>query len=228
MFSTIPPPRQRLLVFARLPEPGRVKTRLARDVGDDRALAAYEAMLRDVLGTIGASSVASTGDTEVEVMWAPSASATGETLRRAFGDFALAMQTGQNLGERLAMAFSERFYFQHTQKVVAIGVDDPSLSRQIVDRAFALLDTCDWVVGPAADGGYYLIGCRGASFDVDVFTDVEWGTERVLAMTLDRIRGFGGTVAVLPERSDIDVADDLRAYTGDGAVGALLTEWGWR
>ena len=207
MFPTVPPPPQRLLVFARVPERGAVKTRLARDVGDDRALAIYEAMLRDLLASIGAS----TEETEIEVMWAPTPIAGGETLRRAFGDRSLAMQSGQTLGDRLTMAFSERFYFLRTMKIIAIGVDDPTLPRALIDQAFALLDGCEWVVGPAADGGYYLIGCRAASFDVEIFKDVPFGTETVLAMTLDKIRAHGGTVAQLPERRDIDDAEDLKA-----------------
>jgi rSAM/selenodomain-associated transferase 1 len=205
VFPTIAPPQQRLLIFARLPERGRVKTRLARDLGDDRALAIYEAMLRDLLQSIGES----TSEMEVEVMWAPSPNANGETLRRAFGDRNLAMQTGETLGDRLSMAFSERFFFQRTQKIVAIGVDDPTLPRALVDQTFALLDGCEWVVGPATDGGYYLIGCRAAAFDVEIFANVEWGTNKVLASTLDCIRGWGSSLALLPERRDIDVADDL-------------------
>ena len=207
MFRTIAPPPQRLLIFARVPERGRVKTRLARDLGDDRALAIYESMLRDLLQSVGASSE----NTEVEVLWAPTPIANGETLRRAFGDRALAMQTGDNLGERLSMAFSERFFFHRTEKVVAIGVDDPTLPRTLVDQAFSLLDACEWVVGPALDGGYYLIGYRAAAFVGEVFANIDWGTDRVLPETLERIRTAGSSVALLPERRDIDVAEDLNA-----------------
>jgi uncharacterized protein len=208
MFPTIPPPPERLLVFARLPEAGRVKTRLARDIGDERALILYEAMLRDTLHSIGGP----TERLEIEVMWAPTPSANGEALHRAFGERPLAMQTGETLGDRLSMAFSERFFFHRTEKIVAIGVDDPALDRQLLDHAFALLESCEWVVGPATDGGYYLIGCRAASFNPEVFMDVEWGT---------------GSVALLPERRDIDAGEDLRAYESDGEVGALLREWGY-
>jgi len=205
MFRTVAPSPQRLLIFARVPELGRVKTRLAADVGDERALAIYEAMLRDTLQSIGPS----TEETEIEVMWVPTPIANGDTLRRAFGDRALAMQTGETLTERISMAFSERFFFQRTLKIVAIGVDDPTLSRALIEDAFLLLESCEWVIGPAVDGGYYLIGCRGATFDVDVFTGIDWGTDRVLAQTLDRIAALGATVALLPERRDIDVAEDL-------------------
>jgi uncharacterized protein len=226
VFPTIPAPSDRLLVFARVPERGRVKTRLAAELGDDRALELYRAMVRDTLQSIGQP----TGDLEIEVVWAPTSAADGATLRRAFGEVALAMQTGATLGDRMSMAFSERFFFHRTQKIVAIGVDDPLIPRALIDDAFALLESCDWVVGPASDGGYYLIGCRGAAFDVDAFTDMEWGTARVLAETVGRIRSWSHTLAVLPERSDLDVTDDLRSFAAResvGAVAALLHEWRW-
>jgi len=225
-FPTIPPPPQRLLVFARLPELGQVKRRLAATLGDGRALRAYEAMLQDMLSGIGASSE----DTEVEILWAPTPSADGELLRRFFGPRIVAMQTGESLGDRLAMAFSERFFFHRTQKIIAIGVDDPTLSREVIDHAFAILESCEWVIGPARDGGYYLLGCRGASFRPEIFEGIAWGTPAVFEATIARIREWENTVAVLPLRSDIDVEDDLRRFAadaGDGELSALVREWGW-
>jgi rSAM/selenodomain-associated transferase 1 len=208
VFPTIPPPAQRLLVFARLPERGRVKTRLAESIGDDAALAAYETMLRDLLASIGKPSA----ETEIEILWAPTECATGESLTRAFGDFPTAMQTGATLGDRLSMAFSERFFFHATQKIIAIGVDDPSLPRTLIDNAFALLDSSEWVVGPAEDGGYYLIGCRAGAFDPVVFENVEWGTPAVFAATMGKIAQSQATVAVLTERWDVDVVEDWERY----------------
>ncbi len=217
VFVTIPPAERRLLVFARLPERGKVKTRLAASIGEDNALAVYEAMLHDLLGAIGEP----TPNLEIEVLWAPSDLANGESLRRAFGDRPLAMQTGPTLGDRLSMAFSERFYFHRTQAIIAIGVDDPRLSRELLDHAFSLLDACEWVIGPASDGGYYLIGCRAASFDVAIFDGIDWGSDTVFAETMDKIRSWTQTVAVLPERYDIDVEADLRRYAGEGREGEL-------
>lgn len=208
MFSTTAPPKQRLLVFARIPELGKVKTRLAATLGDEQTLEVYENMLRELLQSIGEP----TSETEIEILWAPTPIAGGERLRRAFGDRSMAMQTGATLGDRLAMAFSERFFFQATQKIVAIGVDDPRLPRQLIDHALALLESCDWVLGPASDGGYYLIGCRAQAYDGTIFRDIEWGTERVFAQTLRKIRDWGVCLALLPERFDIDTAEDLKRY----------------
>jgi rSAM/selenodomain-associated transferase 1 len=226
VFPTVPPVPERLLVFARLPELGKVKTRLARSIGAERALAVYEAMLRDLLASIGASSERM----EIEVLWAPTAAASGERIARAFGSYATAMQTGATLGDRIAMAFSERFFFHRTDKAVAIGVDDPRLSRHTIDKAFALLDSCEWVIGPATDGGYYLIGCRAGAFDSTVFAGVQWGSDSVLRETLARIAASEQSVAILPERYDIDREEDLRRFAADGdggALGELLREWGF-
>jgi rSAM/selenodomain-associated transferase 1 len=217
VFPTIPPPPNRLLVFARLPELGKVKTRLARRIGEEQALAVYEAMLRDVLGGIGTS----TATTDIEICWAPTPAASGEALARAFGEHTLAMQTGPTLGDRLSMAFSERFFFHRTRKIIAIGVDEPRIDRARIDHAFALLDSCEWVVGPAEDGGYYLIGCRAAAFDSDLFRDVEWGTSEVLPETLRRIREGQSTFALLPTRYDIDTIEDLERYAAEGHRGEL-------
>ena len=226
MFATVPPQPQRLLVFARVPELGKVKTRLAAAIGDERALAVYQALLADTLRSVGTS----TAQTEIEVAWAPTASANGETLRRAFGDRTLSMQTGANLGDRMAMAFSERFFFHRAQKIIAIGVDEPRLDSETIDHAFALLDSCEWVIGPASDGGYYLIGCRAPAFESAVFHEIEWGTEKVLAATLEKIRSWGSTVAVLPRRSDVDTVEDLNAFAAhaedeQSALAELVKTW---
>jgi uncharacterized protein len=220
MFATTPPPPQRLLVFARMPEAGRVKSRLAAEIGEERALGLYEAMLRDTLSAIGQSGP----DLEIEVMWAPTENANVETLRRAFGDRSLSMQTGNDLGDRLAMAFSERFFFHRTDKIIAIGVDDLSLTRETIDHAFALLESCEWVIGPAKDGGYYLIGCRAPAFDTEVFQGIEWGSDQVLRATLEKIRQWTATVAELPVHVDIDVAQDLEHVTA-GEAGAVIRSW---
>jgi rSAM/selenodomain-associated transferase 1 len=232
---TIPPPARRLLVFARLPEEGAVKTRLAASIGSGRAFDVYQAMLTDLLANIGIAEPRNDDDreeeeTEIEILWAPTAAATGAALRRAFGGYSVAMQTGDDLGDRLSMAFSERFFFHRTRKVIAIGVDDPTVPRSLIEHAFGLLDSCEWVIGPAADGGYYLIGCRAAAFSSRIFTGIEWSTDQVLPTTLARIRDARQTVARLPSRFDIDREEDLRqlsALAPGGATGDLLRSWGW-
>ncbi|MFZ2492572.1 MAG: DUF2064 domain-containing protein, partial [Thermoanaerobaculia bacterium] len=145
---------------------------------------------------------------EIEVMWAPDPAADGAALRSAFGFHAVAVQTGATAGDRLAMAFSERFFFHRTEKIVAIGVDAPAVPRELIDHAFALLDSCEWVVGPAQNGGYYLIGSRAATFDSDVFRGV--GESAALPAALEKVRTLENSIALLPERISTTFFDGLR------------------
>lgn len=225
-FPTRRLPRTRLLVFARVPELGLVKTRLAASIGDERALALYEAMLADLLDAIGPSD----DRLQIEIVWTGSDTLDGDRVRKTFDGHLLSRQCGNTLGERLVVAFSERVVFHEDRKVLVIGADLPTLSRRDVDAAARLLDVCDWVVGPASDGGYYLLGCRGASFDPHVFQDIDWSSATVLASTLERIRSIGETVAMLPERRDIDTVEDLDAYAECETANAtrlatLLEKW---
>lgn len=226
-FATRRPPKQKLLVFARVPELGRVKTRIARELGPERALAIYEAMLRDVLRAVGESD----DGIDIEVMWTGSENVDRIALNEAFGNHAVSMQAGKTLGDRVAIAISERIFFHGAEKVIVIGTDDPALTRCDIEHAFDLLDCCDWVVGPAADGGYYLVGCRAGAYDSSVFLDIEWGTTTVFDTTMRRIRALAENVATLPQRRDIDVPEDLRNYPSallsGSALEAVLEEWGW-
>ncbi|MGH9458719.1 MAG: TIGR04282 family arsenosugar biosynthesis glycosyltransferase [Thermoanaerobaculia bacterium] len=226
-FATGRRPKQKLLVFARLPQQGRVKTRLAADLGDERTVALYRAMIDDLLEGIGDSDE----HVDLEIAWTAAGDVGGDDIRSAFGERHVFMQTGRDLGERLVVAFSERIVFQPTEKIVAIGVDDPALDREQILCAFHLLDSCEWVIGPAVDGGYYLIGCRAGAFHPSVFEKIEWGTPRVFEQTEDSIRALGATLAVLPRRLDLDGVRDLRRFATDGATGArrvlkLIRDWG--
>lgn len=226
-FPTTSRPPSKLIVFARVPRPGRVKRRLAAELGDENAARLYRAMIEDVLARF----VDDDPEIDLEVAWTSAGPATGEELRRVFGERRLAMQTGRDLGERLVVAFSEKIVFNRTDKVVAIGVDEPTLGRECVLRAFRLLDGCDWVVGPADGGGCYLVGCRAESFHPSVFEKIEWGTPRVFAGTESGIRALGASVAVLPQRLGLDSSGDLRRFVArDGGdaprVRGLIDEWG--
>lgn len=206
-------------MFAHLPEPGRVKPRLTAELGEERALAVYEAMLRDLFSAIGSS----TRQNEIEVLWAPSRHAGGNALRAAFGHHSTALQTGATLGDRLSMAFSERFFFHCTEKIVAIGTEDPYVDRSLLEHAFALLDSCEYVIGPATAGGYYLVGCRALSFDPGVFRGVDWGTPNVLDQTLRAIASIGRTFALLPQHEEIRTAGDLERFAHEGHEGELAS-----
>ncbi|MEO8215798.1 MAG: TIGR04282 family arsenosugar biosynthesis glycosyltransferase [Acidobacteriota bacterium] len=227
-FSTALPSRNRLLVFARVPERGLVKTRLADVLGAEKTLTIYEAMVADLLQSVGTSDES----LKIEILWTGSEAVRGRTLRQYFAEYSLAQQTGETLGVRLAMAFAERIFFHRTEKVLAIGTDDPGLPRDLINTALNILESCEWVLGPAHDGGYYLIGCRASAFDPDVFENIPWGTETVFDETVRRIRGIGATLAVLPRRTDIDRLEDLQEYLQhagtEAAMARLTRDWTWQ
>jgi len=86
------------------------------------------------------------------------------------------------------------------------------LPRVLIDHALALLDSCEWITGPTEDGGYSLIGCRAAASDPAIFDGIAWGTPSVFSTTMSKIAEWESSVAVLPERWDIDVAEDWERY----------------
>lgn len=213
---------RRVLIFAKAPEVGRVKTRLAKSTGAEKARDIHRAMIRDLLHRLG------TGDElDIEVIWSGSEDVQGESLVEIFSPHRLARQVGRDLGERMATAISDRALLQRTRQIIAIGTDLPDLERSDLEAAFSLLDSCGWVIGPALDGGYYLIGCRSRSFDASVFQGIQWGDSSVLEATTERIRKLGESVALLPQRRDIDEIEDLVEYVNrhpDGEVARVYRQ----
>lgn len=185
------------MVFARCPEPGRVKTRLARTLGDAAAAALYAAFVEDQRTRFAASPFL--------VRWAVAPPDTGFAARFAIPAEATFVQQGDDLGARMHAAFA-RVCDDGAARCVLIGSDMPQLAVVTVERAFAALDGADLVLGPARDGGYYLIGARRP---LDVFTGITWGSDTVLAATSRRAADLHLTTALLDEDFDVDDADDL-------------------
>lgn len=192
-----------LVVFARAPEIGRVKTRLAADVGTERALTIYRELGGRVL-----EGVRGLPDCELVVAYTPEGG--GETVREWLGgDVRLEPQSGDDLGARMLAAITQRTR-EGAERVVVIGTDCPSVDGDVVEHAFARLDSADVVLGPATDGGYYLIGMTRPR--PEIFRDVPWSSPETLAITLERAEAHGLSVALLEERRDIDTIEDWRAW----------------
>ena len=188
-----------LLAFARAPRPGRVKTRLARDVGDRAAARAYSAMGRLVVDQV------TPGPWRTVVCHEPADA--GAEVREWLGDGPAAFwpQPGGDLGERMS-ALCDRA-FELSDRVVVIGTDAPGLDADLVRRCLAGLDHADVVLGPARDGGYYLMGLGARR--PNLFRNIRWSTPSVLAATVARARAEGASVAYLEVCADIDTAADL-------------------
>ncbi|MFI5395244.1 MAG: TIGR04282 family arsenosugar biosynthesis glycosyltransferase [Candidatus Binatia bacterium] len=211
------------VIMARYPIVGSVKTRLARTIGAERACLVYQAFLRDLDDRFARRSRA--------LIWAfhppesnfPSLVAPGTRC---------VPQVGQGLGARMHGCFrllgAEGF-----DKVILIGADVPHVREQWLDEAEAALDSADVVLGPTADGGYYLIAMREPH---DIFTGIEMSTPRVLAETLATAAAARLRVHLVPPTFDVDDADDLarlrELLAADGCkpqlphTAALLKSWG--
>lgn len=190
-----------LLLFAKRPAPGRVKTRLAAAVGPEPACALYRAFLADELARLARFATRARVELRAEGPGAfddPPPPAAARVVEQGPGD----------LGARLARAFDAAFAAGDAP-VVALGADAPTLPDATVDAAFAALEEpgAGLCVAPARDGGYVLVGL--ARRCAALFRDVPWGGPRVLATTLERARAAGLAARLLPPGDDVDDVEGL-------------------
>lgn len=196
-------------LFAKQPLPGQVKTRLAAALGNEQAAAIAEAMLFDTLDLWGAERILAPGGRRVVVFDPPDAGPWFDV--RTPDSFALQPQAQGDLGARMK-AFFEGEFDDGATRVVLIGSDSPTLDPSFVVSAFLLLEHKDIVLGPATDGGYYLIGARPPL--PPLFDGIAWSTPGVLAETCRHLAASGRSLAVLPPWYDIDTPADYQMLTG--------------
>ncbi len=195
---TLAGPPERLLVFARAPVPGRVKTRLVPALGEAGACAFHRACVLDVVerhrrhAPAGRWVEVVRADAPHDPFWAVVGGAQSD-------------QRGADLGARMATALDDAL--RQSPRVVLIGTDSPTLPPERVDAAFEALRRVDVVLGPALDGGYYLIGARGRV--PPCFTGPVWGGDRVLADTIDLLCAAGLRYERLEPCFDVDHPSDL-------------------
>ncbi len=194
--------RRALIVFAKAPRPGRVKTRLAADLGAQEAARVYRRLGRRVLDAVRE------GPYRTLVYYDPP-DAEAE-MRDWLGGESLEFrpQTGGDLGERMARAFEEAL--RDADRACIVGTDVPALRAALVVQALERLESADVVLGPAEDGGYYLMALSRPH--PEIFRDVPWSTADVLGATLERTRRAGLRESLLPVLKDVDTAADLPAY----------------
>ena len=193
--------RRAVVVIGKAPEPGRTKTRLTPPLTPDQAAGLYSAFLRDTVEM--ARSL--TWD-RVTVIYPPSVRAQSALARLLPEDVHLMPQPGTGLGEALAGAFAGHAA-EGFERVVLVGSDNPTLPGSLLDAAADALDTHDIVLGPASDGGYYLIGMDKPH--PVVFERITWSTSSVYDETLERARESGLSVASLEAWDDVDTYEDL-------------------
>ncbi len=185
-----------LLIFTRNPELGKCKTRLAAKVGDRAALNIYKFLLQHTVNITEHLTM----DKSVyysEEIWKNDIWKNDVYQKK--------LQNGSNLGERMMNAFVDGFEHEY-QKIVVIGSDMYDLSKVDLEEAFSKLDHHDFILGPAEDGGYYLLGMK--KLKAAIFQNKDWGTSTVLKTTLNDLtnRDYG----LLPLKNDVDHYEDIQ------------------
>ncbi len=189
-----------LMVFVKNPQKGRVKTRLAKTVGDEKALEIYKVLLDHTL------TIAKKGNYDKAIFYSDYIDETDLWNKAKFHQF---VQEGIDLGERMLGAFKQAFSKQY-KSVIIIGSDCLDLNEHIIGDAFDVLRKHEVVIGPAKDGGYYLLGMR--TLYEELFMNKQWSTENVLPKTLMDISRLNISMKQLPTLSDIDEEKDLEEY----------------
>ncbi|MGI4873835.1 MAG: TIGR04282 family arsenosugar biosynthesis glycosyltransferase [Janthinobacterium lividum] len=208
MSSSTDTPEQ-LLIFAREPVLGRVKTRLAAGIGAEAALAVYRELLALTAAAVAAAQLPAT----VWLAEAPFPPTAPAAPRPEWPGLPWRVQpAADSLGTRMADAFAEAFA-GGAARVVIIGTDCPGLSAALLRQAFEHLTTHDLVLGPADDGGYYLLGMN--KLHPELFGNKKWSTATVLPDTLADAARLHLRVAQLPTLHDVDSAQDLATWRGE-------------
>ena len=187
-----------LIVFTRNPLKGKVKTRIAKKLGDETALAVYRHLLENTMKL----TTCINSDIQVAVYYS-------EFIDQADqwpGKIKKELQKGDDLGMRMGHAMSYEFS-HNAQHVCIIGSDVFNLNESTINSAFDLLTSHDVVIGPASDGVYYLLGMN--NYHNELFEGFKWGSNTVLNNTIQRIENLGMRYVLLPELNDVDEVQDI-------------------
>lgn len=194
--------RPAIILMSKVPRAGYTKTRLMERLSGRECAEFHSACLLDLVQTVEEVGCPTylyyTGGDPGEF---PTGQAMNKLIKRP--------QWGQDLGERLYNAALEALTLHDC--LIFIGADLPYLTAGTISAAIRHLEFCDTVVGPAQDGGYYLLGIKQAY--LELFSDIDWGTDQVLKATLTNIKGLGLSVTLLETLRDIDTWDDIIAFS---------------
>ncbi|MFA5903949.1 MAG: TIGR04282 family arsenosugar biosynthesis glycosyltransferase [Desulfobacula sp.] len=193
-----------VIVFLKAPEKGNVKTRLSRVLDESFVLELYKGFIQDTLYVLQSF--------PDKFIYFSTFEKEGD-LRTWLGDeYQYAVQTGKDLGEKMSNAFREVFSKGY-DRLVLIGTDIPEITETVLIRAFDVLETEDAVIGPATDGGYYLIGFKKESFSEKIFQGLNWSTKDVFQETLKVMDKMNLRYERILELNDVDTPEDLKSLT---------------
>ncbi|MGO3689226.1 MAG: TIGR04282 family arsenosugar biosynthesis glycosyltransferase [Psychroflexus halocasei] len=188
-----------LLIFARHPELGKCKTRLAKSVGDHAALEVYKYLLKNT------AEITQKINVERQVWYADQIHQNDIWCDDLFKK---REQIQGDLGQKMKAAF-ETAFDEGAQKVVIVGTDIQDLDENIINQAFKELEVNDVVIGPATDGGYYLLGMK--NLKPKAFQLKEWSTAQVFNQTIDALKDK--KISILEQKNDVDYLDDIKGNT---------------
>lgn len=191
-----------IVVFAKAPVAGKVKTRLQPFMTPQDSARLQEALIKDSILKLSRIDSA-----EKFIYYWPDEKRNMLDKFIEGTSFHLQLQKGNDLGEKMENAFIELFnkgFF----KIVIIGADSPTLPVEYIDQAFDKLDNSEMVIGPSIDGGYYLIGLKEKNYPV--FSFVEWGSDKVLSQTHNLVKKHNIKLLLLPTYFDIDTTENIR------------------
>ncbi|MFH1379921.1 MAG: TIGR04282 family arsenosugar biosynthesis glycosyltransferase [bacterium] len=190
-----------IILFVKYPQKGKVKTRLAADIGSAQATALYKNFIKDIL------SLTKTITSEVCILFDPPAKQS--KFKKWLGPaYQYYPQSRGDLGERMKNAFIFGFN-QGYANIIILGSDSPDIPPRILKSAFTTLNGQKSVVGPSYDGGYYLIGFNRKFFNPDIFTEIPWSTDRVMEKTIEKFKKNKLSFRLLPLWHDVDTYKDL-------------------
>jgi len=191
-----------IFFFVKYPEKGKVKKRLSIDLDESITVELYKNFVLDLISTLEKLEV------HLWICFYPNNSR--EKLIKWLGNqYCYKPQKGEDLGQRMKNSFLQAFA-KGCLRVIVIGSDIPDLPDAFINEAFLCLKTNDVVIGPASDGGYYLIGFRYDTFLPEVFEGIHWSTDTVFRETMNILEEAGLKIHILPEWSDIDTLADLK------------------
>lgn len=197
--------QNKLIIFTRYPEPGKTKTRLIPILGEQGASNLHRQLTEATFKMI--QPLIKNGFLSLKICFT---GGTQELMENWLGkNLSYQNQYGEGLGDRMKFAFETEFRDQMTQ-VVIIGTDCLELNESLIQQAFESLFLSDLVLGPAQDGGYYLIGLKKVY--AELFAEIAWGTDTVLARTLEITQNLNLKTFLLPILQDLDRPEDLQQY----------------
>jgi len=193
-----------IILFAREPQPGKVKTRLIPVLGEDGACRLYTQLLDHALNTIIQAKIS-----RLEICITPESQMDYFLLKNSPEDTVISRQIGNDLGKRMYHAMQSAL--NQYAKVVLIGSDCPFLDKNSFQQAMTALDSYDMVFSPASDGGYVLVGANVAASKVmsPIFEKIQWGSDVVMQQTRNALSANHVSWKELPVQHDIDQAEDL-------------------